>query len=164
MLVTLQEDLRQARGQIEDLEEDNARLKTQKTQHEADLAASRNEIEQQSRELSSLRNLSTLSQQNFARERDDLLQREHEAKEEFEAAKQAMQDWETLAKEERSIRENITAKVLDLEEQIAQYQDTVEKMTAERDSESATVDGLQEALQQIQEGRQVFFECQADLG
>ena len=110
------------------------------------------EREQQSKELSNLRNRSTLSQQNWIQEREDLQQRELHAKEEFEAAKQAMQDWEVLAMEERSIRESIADKLSDLEEQLMTHKEAHERAAAERDSQSLTVDGLQRALQEIQDG------------
>ena len=111
------------------------------------------EGEQRSKELSSLRNRTTLSQQNWSKEREDLIQREAYAKEEFEAAKQAMQDWEVLAMEERTIRESIAARVADLEEQAASHSEAHERVASERDSQSMTVDGLQRALQEIQDGR-----------
>ena len=111
------------------------------------------EGEQRSKELSSLRNRTTLSQQNWSKERGDLLQREAYAKEEFEAAKQAMQDWEVLAMEERTIRESIAERVADLEEQAASHREAHERVASERDSQSMTVDGLQRALQEIQDGK-----------
>lgn len=110
------------------------------------------EGEQRSKELSSLRNRTTLSQQNWSKEREDLIRREAYAKEEFEAAKQAMQDWEILAMEERSVRENTAERVADLEEQLASHREAHEKAASERDSQSLTVDGLQRALQDIQDG------------
>ena len=111
------------------------------------------EGEQKSKELSSLRNRTTLSQQNWSKERDDLIQREAYAKEEFEAAKQAMQDWEILAMEERTIRESIAQRVADLEEQVASNREAYERAASERDSQSLTVDGLQRALQELQDGK-----------
>lgn len=108
--------------------------------------------DQRSKELSSLRNRTTLSQQNWTREREDLVQKEAFAREEFEAAKQAMQDWEVLAMEERSIRENIAERVADLEEQVTGHREAHEKAASERDSQALTVDGLQRALQEIQDG------------
>ena len=120
------------------------------------MAAIAEESEQRSKELSSLRNRTTLSQQNWSKEKEDLIQRELYAKEEFEAAKQAMQDWEVLAMEERSIRENLAEKVADLEDQVSNYREAHEKAASERDSQSLTVDGLQRALQEIQDGR---FSC-----
>ena len=95
----------------------------------------------------------TISQQNWAKEREDLVHKEAMAREEFEAAKQAMSDWEVLAIEERSIRENIVEKVSDLEEQAASHREAHERLASERDSHSATIDGLQRALQEIQDGK-----------
>ena len=116
------------------------------------MAAIAEEGEQRSKELSSLRNRTTLSQQNWSKERDDLLQREAYAREEFEAAKQAMQDWEVLAIEERSMRENFADRVADLEDQVSAHREAHEKAASERDCQSLTVDGLQRALQEIQDG------------
>ena len=110
------------------------------------------ENEQRSKELSGLRNRNTLSQQNWSKEREDLIQREAFAREEFEAAKQAMQDWEILAMEERSQRETLVERVGDLEDQVSSHRETHERAAAERDTQSLTVDGLQRALQEIQDG------------
>ncbi len=110
------------------------------------------EGEHRSKELSGLRNRTTLSQQNWSKEREDLIQRETYAKEEFETAKQAMQDWEIIAMEERSIRDSIAEKVADLEEQVLSHRDAHEQAVSERDSQSLTVDGLQRALQELQDG------------
>ena len=136
----------QARSWIGELEEQNA-------SREAELAKLAEDGEQRSKELSSLRNRLNLSQQNWNKERDELLHREQYAKDEFESAKQAMQDWEVLAMEERSIRESLAERVADLEEQVSGHWEAYEKAAAERDSQSLTVDGLQRALQEIQQGR-----------
>ncbi|KAL8711554.1 MAG: hypothetical protein Q9220_003964 [cf. Caloplaca sp. 1 TL-2023] len=147
------EDLSLARSRIEELEGQCDDLRGQNEARTAELAALAEEGEQRSKELSSLRNRTTLSQQNWAKEREDLVQREAMAREEFEAAKQAMQDWEILAMEERSIRESTTERVSELEEQISTQREAYEKAAFERDSQSLTVDGLQRALQDIQEAR-----------
>ena len=96
-----------------------------------------------------------LSQQNWNKEREDLIQREAYTREEFETAKQAMSDWEVLAMEERSIRENLGDKVADLEEQVSGNQEAYERAVQDRDSQSLTIDGLQRALQEIQEGKSI---------
>lgn len=75
------------------------------------------------------------------------------AREEFEAAKQAMQDWEILAMEERSMRESTAERVSELEDQLSTQIHAYEKAASERDSQSLTVDGLQRALQEIQDGK-----------
>lgn len=148
----MQEELSQTRTRIEELETQNIGLREENAAREAEVATLADQGEQQSKELSSLRNRTTLSQQNFSKEREDLVQREAQAKEEFEAAKQAMQDWEILAMEERSIRESIAEKVADLDDQIASHREAHEKAASERDAQSNTVDGLQRALQELQEG------------
>lgn len=121
------------------------------------------EGEQRSKELSSLRNRTTLSQQNWSKERDDLIRREAYAREEFEAAKQAMQDWEVLAIEERSLRESLAERVADLEDQVSNHREAYDKAASERDSQSLTVDGLQRALQEIQDGWFLFWSFFQDL-
>ena len=148
----MQEDLSQARTRIEELEEQNKSLREQNETREAELASLAEQGEHQAKELSGLRNRTTLSQQNFSKEREELLQREAYAKDEFETAKQAMQDWEILAMEERSIRESIAEKVAELEEQVSNYREAHERAASERDSQSSTVDGLQRALQELQDG------------
>jgi len=132
-------------------------LREQNEARTAELSTMAEETEQHSKELSSLRNRTTLSQQNWTRERDDLVQREAYAKEEFAAARQAMQDWEVLAREERSVRENLTERVADLEEQVTSYREAHDKAASERDSQALTVDGLQRALQEIQDGSLIVF-------
>ena len=64
-----------------------------------------------------------------------------------------MQDWEVLAMEERTIRESIAERAADLEEQVASHREAHERAASERDSQSLTVDGLQRALQDIQDGK-----------
>ena len=55
--------------------------------------------------------------------------------------------------EERTIREGITERVAELEEQLASHREAHERAASERDSQSLTVDGLQRALQEIQDGQ-----------
>ena len=157
LLIMGQEDLSQARSRIEDLEEQCGALREQSEARAAELATMAHDGDQRSKELSSLRNRTTLSQQNWSKERDDLIQRETYAREEFEAAKQAMQDWEILAMEERSIRESIAERVSDLEEQIDSHCEAHKKAASERDSHTLTIDGLQRALQEIQDGTLLDF-------
>lgn len=64
-----------------------------------------------------------------------------------------MGDWEVLAMEERSIRESLMEKISDMEEQLSIVKESYEAAAAERDSQSQVVDGLQRALQEIQEAR-----------
>lgn len=74
-------------------------------------------------------------------------------REEFETARQAMQDWELLAMEERSLRENLSDRVAELEDQLNAQRESYQRVADERDSQNSTVDGLQRALQDIQDGK-----------
>jgi hypothetical protein len=64
-----------------------------------------------------------------------------------------MQDWEVLAMNERSLRETLTEKEGELKEQVAALKEAYEKAASERDMNSQAVDGLQRALQEVQNGR-----------
>jgi predicted nucleic acid-binding Zn-ribbon protein len=119
----------------------------------SELAGLTQDNEQKSNEIATLRSRSNLSQQNWLKEKEELLEQESYLQSEFEQAKEAMHNWEILAMEERSIRESLGEKVIDLEEQLVALKDTYEKVASERDSQIATVDGLQRALQEIQSGR-----------
>jgi chromosome segregation ATPase len=132
---------------------ESANLKQQDEARAGEISQLADEREEMQRELSSLRNRLNLSQQNWRKERDDLVQKEAFAREEFEAAKQAMQDWEVLAMEERNIREGLAERVAELEEEGQRWKDSWERAASERDSLSTTVDGLQRALGEIQEAR-----------
>ncbi|KAJ5563858.1 hypothetical protein N7513_000100, partial [Penicillium frequentans] len=148
-----EEELTQARSQIEELEDENASLKTQLETKSTEFANLSNESAQQSKEIATLRDRTTLSQQNWLKERQELIEQESYLQSEFEQAKEAMHNWEVLAMEERSIRENLGEKVVDLEEQLGNLRDAYEKATNERDTQQSTVDGLQRALQEIQSAR-----------
>ena len=148
--------MEQARSQIEDLEEQNRGLQENNETLVADFSRLRKESESQASEIANLRSRANLSQQNWIKERDELIQREAFAREEFENAKQAMQDWEVLAMDERSLRETLGDRVTELEEQLSAQREAYEKAASERDSQSLTVDGLQRALQDIQDGELVL--------
>ena len=105
------------------------------------------------KELDDLRSRSTLSQQNWVKEREEMKEQETYWREEFEQAQQAMHDWEVLAMEERSIRRDLSDRVSDLEDQLASIQKDYDRATTERDTQSNTVDGLQKAMQEIQNAR-----------
>ncbi len=111
------------------------------------------ETQQQAEDVSALRERASLSQQNWIKERDDLITREAYAREEFETAKQAMQEWEVLATEERALRENLGDRVTELEEQLSDVKEAYTRASSERDSNSLAVDGLQRALRDIQDGK-----------
>lgn len=141
-----------ARTEIDDLKEQNTDLQNQVEVKSNELASLADEGEQRSKELSSLRNRTNLSQQNWLEEKQELVEREATVRAEFEDAKQAMHNWEILAMEERSIRENLGERVIELEEEVTNYKNAYEKASSESNSQSVTVDGLQRALQEIQTG------------
>ncbi|RDI82311.1 Ubiquitin conjugation factor [Venturia inaequalis] len=147
------EEVAQANSQIEDLEEQNRTAQEANESLREDHEELKREHEQQSREVETLRSRTNLSQQNWLKERDELIRREAFAREEFETAKQAMQDWEVLAMEERSLRENLSEKVSELEDQLSNQRESYERASAERDTQSQAVDGLQRALRDIQDAR-----------
>ncbi|KAL3459966.1 hypothetical protein BJX64DRAFT_195799 [Aspergillus heterothallicus] len=144
------EEIAQARSKIEELEEQKS---SAKEEYELKISKMAQENQQMLKELSELRERTNLSQQNWLKEKDELLEQGSYLQSEFEQAKEAMHNWEVLAMEERSIRENLGEKVIDLEEQLATLKDSFEKASAERESQAATVDGLQRALQEIQTAR-----------
>lgn len=147
------EELAEANEKIEDLESQVESYQSTIQGLEDEVSKLRNGINESSKEISSMRNRNNLSQQNWVHEREDLIQQAKHLKEEADAAKEAMGDWEVLAMEERSIRENLESRVSDMEEQFSTQKEAYETAVAERDSQSQTVDGLQRALQEIQETR-----------
>lgn len=142
-----------ARSQIEDLEDENNNLKDQLDSKSTQLLELSGESAEKEKELATLRDRTTLSQRNWLKEKEELLEQESYLQSEFEQAKEAMHNWEVLAMEERSIRENLNEKVADLEEQLNSLRDVYERATDERNTQQSTVDGLQRALQEIQVAR-----------
>lgn len=149
------QELSEAKDQVEELETQNAALKAAADKAEQEVTQLTAQESENSKELSTLRNRSNLSQQNWLREREDLLTQTKHLREEAEAAKEAMGDWEVLAMEERSIREGLADRVAELEDQLSTQRESFERAASERDSQSQAVDGLQRALQEIQEARRV---------
>ncbi|KAF2085961.1 hypothetical protein K490DRAFT_45564 [Saccharata proteae CBS 121410] len=147
------EELEKTRAQIDDLEERNRSYREANETLSEDLNKLRGEMEQQNSEIHNLRSRANQSQQNWINERDELIQREAYAREEYETAKQAMQDWEVLAIEERSLRENLSDRVAGLEDQLNSQREALERAQSERDTQTSTVDGLQRALRDIQDAR-----------
>lgn len=94
-----------------------------------------------------------MSQQNWLKEREELIESEAYIREEFENAKQAMHDWEVLAMEERQKCRDRTEYAADLEEQLATLKSEHERAVGDRDMQSSAVEGLQKAMQEIQEAR-----------
>jgi chromosome segregation ATPase len=147
------QELAEAKEQIEDLESQNESSQKRIESLEAELKRFEAESNDSSKELSSLRNRHNLSQQNWVNEREDLILQNRQLREEAEAAKEAMGDWEVVAMEERSKWEALTEKIRDLEEHFASQQEALEEAVSERDSQSQSLEGLQRALQEVQDAR-----------
>ncbi|KAF1955631.1 hypothetical protein CC80DRAFT_88074 [Byssothecium circinans] len=61
-----------------------------------------------------------------------------------------MQDWEVLAMNERSLRENLAEKEGEMREQLETLREAYEKAANDRDTNGQAVEGLQKALQEVQ--------------
>lgn len=147
------EELAAAREQIEELEAQNEELQKKVDGLENAARQTEDDSKESSKELSSLRNRHNLAQQNWVSEREDLLQQSRHLREEADAAKEAMGDWEVLAMEERSNREALVERVRDLEEQFSLQKEAYEETVSERDTQSQALSGLQKALQEVQDTR-----------
>src|SRR5690348_2908156 len=152
LLTIVQAKLEEAQVQIGELEEQQRELQESNASLTEELATLRKEKEAQAEEIENLRGRANLQQQNWVEERDELISREAYAREEYEKVKEAMQDWEILAIRERSLHETLKEKESDLQEQLATQKEAFEKAVAERDQNSQAVDGLQRALQEVQNG------------
>lgn len=137
-------------AQLADLHDQNSGLQEKNSSLSSELDKLRQEHDAQAAEVSNLRSRSTLSQQNWIKERDELISREAYAREEFENAKQAMQDWEVLAMNERSLRETLSEKEGELKEQLETLRDDFDRAARDRDQNNQAVEGLQKALQEVQ--------------
>ncbi|SMQ55854.1 unnamed protein product [Zymoseptoria tritici ST99CH_3D7] len=146
-------DLEQARERIEELEGSQKNTQEENERLQETIANLTTEKSSQATELESLRSRTNLSSSNFAKERDDLLSQQAFLREEYEVAKQAMQDWEILATEERSRREVLEERTQELEDQLTSLRDAYERAKAESDTQNTTVDGLQRALRDLQDER-----------
>lgn len=147
------EELEQSRGRIEELEGINSTMREENERLKGQMVALNGRIDQQQTEMENLRSRTNLSTSNWAKERDELASREAFMREEYEVAKQAMQDWEILATEERSRREALEERVNDLEDQLSSSREAYERAKGEAEVQSNTVDGLQRALRELQEER-----------
>ncbi len=147
------QDLEEANGRIEELEGQNEELQKGARESELDIAKLKVELQESTRELTSLRSRHNLTQQNSLKEKEDGTRQVQHLKSELESATNAMGEWEVIAMEERSVREGLSEKVGDLEEQLVSLRESYERAAAERDTQSQTIDKLQRALGEIQEAR-----------
>ncbi|KAI1171655.1 hypothetical protein F4777DRAFT_591064 [Nemania sp. FL0916] len=147
------EELEEANQRIEELESQNEDLEKGSQAYREEISGLQTELQDATRELSSLRSRNNLSQHNSLKEKEDMARQIQHLREEAEAAKDAMGDWEVLAMEERSIRENLAERATALEEQLEGLRESYERAASERDTQSQAVDSLQRALQDIQDAR-----------
>ncbi|KHE80473.1 hypothetical protein GE21DRAFT_1020952 [Neurospora crassa] len=150
---TLGERLKRDRARVEELETANEELQQAAQTQEEEAARLREQVDEQARELDSLRSRTNLSQQNWGKEREDLEREVEHIRSELKKTSAAMGEWEVIAMEERSMREGLEAKATDLEEQLANVREAYERVAEERNTQSQAIDGLQRALQEIQEAR-----------
>ena len=146
-------ELEDAKDRVEELETQNDELQKAVATREEETDRLREEVQEQGRELASLRSRSNLSQQNWLKEKDDIARQTQSLKSELESTTAAMGEWEVIAMEERSLRESLSDKVADLEEQVASARDAYERADADRGAQSQAVDRLQRALQELQDTR-----------
>ncbi|KAH8677394.1 hypothetical protein BX600DRAFT_125151 [Xylariales sp. PMI_506] len=147
------EELEKSQERVEELETQNDQLQKGTETFQQEIDGLKAELQDANRELTSLRSRNNLSQHNSQKEKEDMLRQIQHLREEAEAAKDAMGDWEVLAMEERSVRETLSEKSTALEEQVASLRESYERAAAERDTQSQAVDRLQRALQEIQDAR-----------
>jgi chromosome segregation ATPase len=146
-------ELEEAKDRIEVLEGQNRELEARAHEGKVETTRLRDELAEQSRECSNLRSRNNLSQQNWLKEKEDTARQLAHLRGELESASTAMGEWEVIAMEERSQRQSLADKVADLQEQIETLRDAYQKTAEERDVQAQAVDGLQRALQEIQEAR-----------
>jgi chromosome segregation ATPase len=149
----LGERLKEDQGKIEELEGTNNQQREENERLQESISELNGKLEEQNSEIAELRSRTSLSTNNWAKERDDLVSREAYIREEYEVAKQAMQDWEILATEERSRREALEERSQELEDQLNTQREAYERVQNEAETQSGTVDGLQRALRDLQEER-----------
>lgn len=146
-------ELEEANIRIEELEAQNEELQKGSSSYETEAADLKHELSEANRELASLRSRSHLSQENWLKEKDDMARQVQHFRSELESTSSAMGEWEAIAMEERQLRESATEKASDLEEQLLSLREAYDAAAEERDSSLQTVDGLQRALQEIQDAR-----------
>lgn len=146
-------ELEEANIRIEELEAQNEELRKGSSSHEDDAANLKDELATANRELATLRSRSHLSQENWSKEKEDMVRQVQHFRSELESTSSAMGEWEAIAMEERQMRESLSEKASDLEEQLFSLKEAYDRTAEERDSSLQTIDGLQRALQEIQDAR-----------
>ncbi|UKZ96266.1 uncharacterized protein TrAFT101_011066 [Trichoderma asperellum] len=146
-------ELEEAKEHIEELEAQNEELRNSADSSSGEIAKLKEELQDATRELTTLRSRNNLSATNWGKEREELIKSIQHLKEEMETTSNAMGEWEVIAMEERSIKENLGDKISELEEEIAGLREGYEAAASERDSQATLIDNLQNALREIQDAR-----------
>lgn len=146
-------ELDEAREHIEELNAELDELRNSADSSSGEIAKLKEELQDATRELTTLRSRNNLSANNWGKEREELIKSIQHLKEEMETTSNAMGEWEVIAMEERSIKENLGDKISELEEEIAGLREGYEAATSERDSQATLIDNLQNALREIQDAR-----------
>ncbi|CAG9980591.1 unnamed protein product [Clonostachys byssicola] len=147
------EELEEAKERIEELEAQNEELRGSAESTDGNVAKLKEELADATRELTTLRSRNNLSSQNWQKERDEMAKTVQSLKLELENTSNAMGEWEVLAMEERTIKEDLQEKMADLEEQVVVLRTNYESTVEERESQSTLVTNLQNALREIQDAR-----------
>lgn len=146
-------ELEEAKEHIEELVAQNDELRNSADSSSGEIAKLQEELQDATRELTTLRSRNNLSANNWGKEREELIKSIQHFKEEMETTSNAMGEWEVIAMEERSIKENLGDKISELEEEIAGLREGYETANSERDSQATLIDNLQNALREIQDAR-----------
>ncbi|KAH7160697.1 hypothetical protein EDB81DRAFT_839184 [Dactylonectria macrodidyma] len=146
-------ELEEAKERVEELEAQNEELQNAALSSGGDVHKLKEELQDATRELNTLRSRNNLSAQNWQKEKDELARTVQHLKEEMETTANAMGEWEVIAMEERSIKETLSDRVSELEEQAFTLRQGYDSAVAERDSQNTLIDNLQNALREIQDAR-----------
>lgn len=157
------EEIKEGKERLQELEEQNLQLNDTIEALNSELERERVGHEEVGKEMGSLRSRLNLAQQNWNREKEELVRAEKNTREELEATRQAMQDWEVIATEERSIRESLSDRVVELEETLGGTSAGYDEMLKERDEQATTVAGLQRALKELQDCTHPFFTAPPEI-
>ncbi|KAH7149863.1 hypothetical protein B0J13DRAFT_277401 [Dactylonectria estremocensis] len=146
-------ELEEAKERVEELEAQNEELQNAALSSGDDVHKLKEELQDATRELNTLRSRNNLSAQNWHKEKDEFARTVQHLKEEMETTANAMGEWEVIAMEERSIKETLSDRVSELEEQAFALRQGYDSAIAERDSQNTLIDNLQNALREIQDAR-----------
>lgn len=147
------EELSETKAALADMEEQNRELEAANSDLEHKVRDLGEQVNRLETELGSVRSRMNLAQANWAREKEDLLEKERHLREEYNEATRAMQDWEVIASEERSVRESLTEKISELEEQLAQEKQANEAASGQRERDVSLIESLQKNVHELQEAR-----------